>query len=201
MIGGARVYWVQSGMGSGGTSGSQATVTEAIEALHPEFVIAVGIAFGVDESKQSIGEILVSQQLQPYELQRVGSEQILRADKPSAPVRIYDRFRSAALDWTEADVDFGVLLSGEKLVDDVDYRGSLISLSPEAIGGEMEGAGVYAAAARAKVDWIVIKAICDWADGHKALDKAARQEKAARNAARFVLHAINQGGFAPGRGR
>jgi nucleoside phosphorylase len=53
-------------------------------------------------------------------------------------------------------------LSGEKLIDDVEYN-----QFPQAIGGEMEGYGVAAAADRAKVEWILAKAICDWGDGEK----------------------------------
>jgi len=59
----------------------------------------------------------------------------------------------------------------------------------------MEGAGVYAAAADLKKDWIIVKAICDWADGNKDLDKAARQRAAASNSASFVIHAIVNGGL------
>jgi hypothetical protein len=60
----------------------------------------------------------------------------------------------------------------------------------------MEGAGLYAVAQREKVDWILVKAICDYADGNKGQDKDKRQQTAARNAARFVFHVLNQGGFA-----
>jgi hypothetical protein len=58
----------------------------------------------------------------------------------------------------------------------------------------MEGAGLYVACQDQKVDWILVKAICDWADGHKAQDKDARQQTAAANAAAFVLYALQ---FAP----
>jgi len=44
------------------------------------------------------------------------------------------------------------------------------------------------------VDWILVKAICDWADSNKAQDKDARQQTAAQNAAAFVLEALQ---FAP----
>jgi hypothetical protein len=36
----------------------------------------------------------------------------------------------------------------------------------------------------------VIKSICDWADGHKSDDKQARQQTAARSAARFLVAAL-----------
>jgi len=41
-----------------------------------------------------------------------------------------------------------------------------------------------AAAQRNKVDWILVKAICDWADGNKHQNKSRCQNEAAENAAR-----------------
>lgn len=59
----------------------------------------------------------------------------------------------------------------------------------------MEGAGLYAAAQRHKTDWILIKAITDWADGKKSAGEPGHQQMAARNAAAFALHVIEQGGW------
>jgi len=164
-------------------------------------IIMVGIAFGIAPERQRIGEILVSKQLLAYELQRVGtsvsSEAVVRSrgDRPSASPRLLDRFRNGEMDWTGAQVRFGLVLSGDKLVDNQDFRDKLLAMEPEAIGGEMEGAGLYAAAQRQKVDWLLVKGICDYADGNKHQDKDKRQQTAARNAARFVLHVLRQGGF------
>ena len=194
-VNGTRVFLALTEMGSGGPGASQQAVHKGIDALRPGAVFLVGIAFGVDEKKQRIGEILVSRQLQLYDLQRVGKDQmVLRGDKPHASAQLIDHFRHAELEWDEsmAPVDFGLLLSGEKLVDNHDYREQLKRFAPEAIGGEMEGAGLYVACQDAKVDWIVIKAICDWADGHKKRNKTARQQLAAGNAAAFVAHALQQ---------
>ena len=79
-------------------------------------------------------------------------------------------------------------------MDNLDFREQLRGFEPEAIGGEMEGAGLYVACQDQKVDWILVKAICDWADGHKAQDKDDHQQTAAANAAAFVLYALQ---FAP----
>jgi nucleoside phosphorylase len=187
----ARVFMALSEMGTGGVGASQQAVQKGIEALNPDAVIMVGIAFGVNEQKQAIGDILVACQLMLYDLQRIGKGQILpRGDRPHAPPRLVNCLRSADLYWEGAPVHFGLILTGEKLVDDVDYRDQLKQFEPEAIGGEMEGAGLYVACQDAKVDWILVKAICDWADGHKSQDKEARQKLAAQNAAAFVLHAL-----------
>ena len=195
VVGDTQVFLALTEMGSGGLGASQQAVQKGIEALRPGAVLLVGIAFGVDEKKQRIGDILISQQLQLYDLQRSGKGQIvLRGDKPHASARLIDHFRHADLDWdgSKARIEFGLILSGEKLVDNLDYREQLQRLVPEAIGGEMEGAGLYVACQDAKVDWIVVKAICDWADGNKKRNKTARQQLAARNAAAFVVHALQQ---------
>ena len=83
--------------------------------------------------------------------------------------------------WRGSPVRSGVILTGGKLLDNIDYREQLLKLEPEAIGGEMEGAGLYVSSHDKKVDWIVVKAICDWADGDKKKNKKARQQKAAKS--------------------
>ena len=199
IISDTNVFMVQSEMGTGGLGASMQTVQKGIDALSPAAVIMVGIAFGIDPEKQAIGDILVSEQLLLYDLQRVGTVEgtlklIPRGDRPHATPRLISQFRSADLYWDEskAKVHFGLILSGEKLVDNIDFREQLREFEPEAVGGEMEGAGVYVACQEAKVDWILVKSICDWADGHKAQDKDERQRLAAYNAASFVLHLLQQ---------
>lgn len=195
LVNGARVCLTQSEMGTGGLDGAMQSVLKGIDSLAPSAVIMVGIAFGVDEGKQAIGDVLVSENLRCYDLQRVGTHEgevqiVLRGDRPHCSAWLLNRLKSADLRWDGAPVHFGVLLTGDKLVDNFDYREQLRGFEPEAIGGEMEGAGLYAACQDKKVDWILVKAICDWADGNKAQDKGARQQCAAMNAAKFVLHAL-----------
>jgi nucleoside phosphorylase/tetratricopeptide (TPR) repeat protein len=191
------IFMMQSEMGSGGLGASQQAVQKGIDALSPSAVIMVGIAFGVNEEKQRIGDVLVSKQLMLYESQRVSKQKgrrraIPRGARADASSWLLDCFRNADLSWKGQTVHFGLILSGEKLVDDLDLRQKLLSMESEAIGGEMEGAGLYSACHDRKVDWLVIKAICDWADGNKAQDKDERQRLAAHNAASFVLHALQQ---------
>ena len=198
VVNNTKVCLTQSEMGSSGLDASLLTVTKGIESLSPKAVIMVGIAFGVNEKKQNIGDILVSKQLRLYDLQRMGTKDgkakiILRGDKPSASPMLVNLFKSFELSsWEEeAKVSFDVILSGEKLVDNIDFRQQLSEFEEEAIGGEMEGAGLYVACQNKKVDWILVKSICDWADGNKADDKKSRQKTAAHNSAQFVLEALN----------
>jgi nucleoside phosphorylase len=201
-IGGARIALTRCSMGAGGPGGPELTVAEAIGALRPTSVIMVGIAFGVNRREQRIGDVLLSTHVFDYDLERVGTDskgslaRLSRGARPEASARLLSRFRMARLPPTGLWVREGIMLSGKKLIDNVDYRDSLRSICPEAIGGEMEGGGIYAAAARSNVDWIIVKAICDWADGAKQVQMSHRQRLAARNAALAVLRTLERGGFA-----
>ncbi|QZA98205.1 hypothetical protein K3369_01000 [Pseudomonas mandelii] len=193
-LAGLDVFLAISEMGTGGTDGSQAAVRKAIEAVEPETVIMVGIAFGIDKDKFSIGDILVSKQLLLYDLQRINADSsiVLRGNKIPASSAPLNWVRNAALTWplSSPKVEPGLLLSGDKLIDNKSFRDELSNLAPDALGGEMEGAGLYVACQEANVDWILIKAICDWADGNKKKNKSANQQKAADNAADFVVHML-----------
>src|SRR2546421_420430 len=199
VIGGTRIFLVQSEMGAGGPAGASLVVYEGIKALSPSAVIMVGIAFGLIPKEQSPGDILVARQLVGYELQKIergsyGKEIIRpRGDRVQASPRLLSRLRASIFDWQEPKVQFGLVLSGDKLANHTNFRNKLLGIEPEAIGGEMEGTGVYSAAHRNKVDWILIKAICDWADEHK---EDAYQQQAAEHAARFILHVLQLGGLA-----
>jgi nucleoside phosphorylase len=178
------------------------TIASAIDELSPSAVIMVGIAFGVDRNKQTIGDVLISTHIWPYEPQRIGTapdggqNRIPRGSRVPASSRLLSLFRHMELGWQKSGVHFGLMISGEKLIDNIDFLDGLRSREPEAIGGEMEGAGLYSAASRRKVDWILAKAICDWADGKKRENKEKNQLLAAHNAAEFALDAVAEGSSA-----
>jgi nucleoside phosphorylase len=194
MHGEVPIFMVQSEMGTATPSGSLLTVRQAIQDLQPQAVIMCGICFGLQPRQQSLGDILISKQIQYYEPQKVDLKKgnIPRGDRTMASERLLDHFHSGDIEWNGAKTHFGLILSGEKVVNDPDFRKKLMEIEPEAIGGEMEGAGLYAAARETKVDWILVKSICDWADGTK---NSSAQSLAARNAAQFVLHIIQLGGW------
>jgi nucleoside phosphorylase len=131
-----RVWLVQSEMGAAGLGAAQQTVQKGIETLAPSAVVMVGIAFGVNPDKQQIGDILVASKLMLYEPQRVGVEVTRpRGTRADCSPRLLDRCRSAELYWDGATVRFGLVLTGEKLVDNLAFRQDLLTFEPEAIGG------------------------------------------------------------------
>ena len=201
-LGGARTFLVRSEMGAGGGGGSLLTIDTAIRNLSPRAVIMLGVAFGLKPEMHHIGDVLVASKLMLYDLQRIGTASDgsyvvrPRGERVAPSAALLGRCHAGRDSWRSAPVRVGLILSGEKLVDHINFREQLRQLEPEAIGGEMEGAGLYAAAQHHKIDWILVKAITDWADGKKGLGEEGHQELAARNAAAFVLHVIEQGGWA-----
>lgn len=199
VIGGAQVFAVRSEMGSDTIGGSLLTVKDAILEVKPSAVIMVGIAFGVNPKKQKISDILVAKQLLAYDPQRVGTTEtgapktILRGDKLPCSTKLLDCFRTTRLRWKKVEVSFGLMLSGQKLIDNIGFRDQLLAMAEEAIGGEMEGAGLYVACQQSKIDGILVKAICDWADGEKGVGKEQNQKTAAQNAAEFVIATLASG--------
>ncbi|GCF08429.1 phosphorylase family protein [Dictyobacter arantiisoli] len=201
MINGARVFLLQTEMGAIGPGGSTLTIEEGIRMLHPSSIIMVGIAFGLRPDKQQLGTILVAHKIRLYDQQRVGTDPqnpaqeviIPRGDRPSTSTFLINRFKSAQLSWKGARVETGLLFSGEKLVDNQALCARLRQIEPEALGGEMEGSGLYSVAQRYKINWMLVKAICDWGDGNKGNQhKEQDQLLAARNAAQFTLHTLQK---------
>lgn len=202
----SKVMLIRSGMGSGGVNGSQVNLDLAIRDLSPKAVVGVGIAFGADKKSQKIGTVLVSSQLILYEMQKITTEGtktkiILRGDRPSSSPKLLKAFQDSKFSWPEYKtfgVHVGPLLTGEKLVDNEQFLGDLLASSDgEAVGGEMEGGGIYVAThsaamngnAEYPVHWIVVKSVCDWGF-KKAEKKATSQRIAASSAASFVKHML-----------
>ncbi|BCB86329.1 5'-methylthioadenosine/S-adenosylhomocysteine nucleosidase family protein [Phytohabitans suffuscus] len=199
-VGNAVVAHVRSGMGSTGQGGSTLTTIDAIRDLHPGAVLGVGVAFGIDPDQQPIGQLLLSERLTEYERAKIGvgtSGQTIvlqRGASAEASPRLVGRFRDARLSGLGIEVQAGEILSGEKLIDNPGFKSALMERFPEAIGGEMEGAGVQAASGREGTEWLVVKAVCDYAQ-EKEVDRTARQKLAASRAARAVLRVLEQGGL------
>lgn len=191
-------------MGSSGATASIVTTLDAINDWNPTAVLMVGIAFGANK-KQKIGDVLISEEVVNYEPQRVGKKEIVARGKHGrASTLLVDRFKSLkgwqhevepsrtdtfffgliknTVNARYANQYFGLVLSGEKLVDNERFKAAMLKKEPMAIGGEMEGAGVFAACDQRVNDWIIVKSICDYADGNKKKDKEKFQDQAIRSA-------------------
>ena len=180
-------------MGSIGPSSAILATEHALKAWRPRAVVMVGIAFGANANKQRIADVLVATEIISYEPQRVGRTVSFRGQNIPTTPTLLNRFENA-LDWTFKRPDGtkcnhlnGPILSGEKLVNDVSFKQSLLDHYPQAIGGEMEGVGLGAVSLRNGVPWILVKGICDWADGRKGDKHQPLAAAAAASLAHFVL--------------
>lgn len=174
-FGSYNIVHFQCGMGTTGRDASTLSTYISIQYWRPAAVIMIGIAFGGVPNKQKLGDVLVSEMISSYESARVGDVTIPRGPTSLAGAVLLDRFRNM-IDWEypipnseNSKKIMGEILSGDKLVDNLEFKAQLFNMFPNAIGGEMEGAGIYAATTRAKIqEWIVVKGICDWGDGEKS---------------------------------
>ncbi len=144
--------------------GSVQSALSSCDAFHfwkPKIAILCGIGYGLDKKNQDFGDVLVSEHIVPYEVERVGKKNIPRGEPiPSSPI-LLNRFKHVR-SWNH-QIIFGQILSGEKLLDNKKIRKELINKFPNAKGGDMEGAGFSLAAFRRGIHWIMVKGICDFA--------------------------------------
>lgn len=70
-------------MGAQSRGGSLHSITSSINLLSPKFVLMIGIAFGINEEKQNIGDVLISESTF-YDSKRVGANFEIQRGKTSA---------------------------------------------------------------------------------------------------------------------
>lgn len=188
-------------MGSLNPGGSTLTIAAALKEWPSiKAVIMMGICFGVDEGKQQIGDVIVSSAIKNYETRRIGEkEEIPRGNTYTSDKCLCNAFNNLKLSWQNIGIDnkeknltTGLYISGEQLVDNKEVRDKLLSETPEAKAGEMEGNGLVAACVSERIAWILVKAICDFADGKKGEDKKNRQAIAAASSASCCTAVLGQ---------
>ena len=184
-------------MGSISPGGSAQVVRTCIELWKPKAAIQLGVCFAKSK-KFAPGDVVVSEKLFFYEDMRIGTEEIWRGSKPDADSRLVSCFFHASQEWefrrpddSTVNVHIGPVISGQKLVDDVEFKRDLFFIAGDAIAGEMEGAGLYSSAS-SKIPWIVVKGVSDWGDGKKHKDY---QLLAAVTAVSLVKIALNRISF------
>lgn len=182
-------------MGTIGAGAATLAAEQALRIWRPRAAFMIGIAFGKDSVKQHIGQVLVASAIIPYEPRRVGSQTVARGIAMPSDATIQNRFENA-LGWNftlpngeRCKAEIGQLLSGNQLIDDEPMKKNLFAEFPAAIGGEMEGAGFYAAAVQHRVPALLLKGICDWGDGKK---HKAHQPLAAAASVSFLNFVLSQ---------
>lgn len=175
-------------------------------------VVMVGIAFGMyneesDLVKQKFGDVLVAEKIFPYENQRLNpnGDAKYRGKEHFSDKNLVDAFAVIGRMWHEdnycgeqTSINIVPILTGEKLVDNLEWRNELKQKYPDYKGGEMEGMGIASSSEQAQKPWILVKSICDFADGKKGSTpdeealKVFKQKTAALLAAKACQQALLQ---------
>jgi nucleoside phosphorylase len=189
-----------SHMGAMAEGASILTVTNTlIDWPSISMAIMVGICFGVDNIGQKIGDVLISDSIIPYNIRKVGKNNETPRGNPLQSDRIIcNAFRGLKQTWEfinngygKSDIDICPMLSGEELIDNITRRNQLIAENPTVRGGDMEGFGLATACNNRNIPWLLVKGICDFADGNKGKDKLERQQCGAVSAIECCKAALN----------
>lgn len=164
-----KLVHLRTNAGSLGVNSAGMMLPHLLNELNVKYLVSAGICFGLKPEKngqeyQKLGDVLFSTAIEDYETQRVGEEKIKRGEKLPASHGLLQAVRIARdqTDQTDFSIYEGLILSGQKLVDNEKLVDELRNNFPEAIGGEMEGNAVAAASLYKGRNWILIKGICDW---------------------------------------
>lgn len=197
-------------IGSHSADGSAFTCHRARAETGAASVIGVGIAFGISEEKQRVGDVIVSSSIFLYEDCTV-KETDAAGFRRNYPARAkvlasepwVDRFHALRRSgWKppsghDEGMHVGTILAGSTRIESATYRDDLATRVPKSddrvVGGEMEAAGI-AAACREPAQWVVVKGISDF--GTVESRKAIKDTRvvAARAAAECVLDALERAG-------
>lgn len=173
-------------------------VSQLVQKLHPVAVIMVGIAFGTDEKRQKIGDVLISDKILPYDSQKLLEDRTEYKETPKEvgfqllnAFREYREWVYYLSDSEKSTVYIGAMLTGSRLINNYKYRNQLIDDFSEQkpIGGEMEGQGIYSMCRiHGVTEWIIIKGICDWGYNKNNPNKSKNQIIAANAAVDYCFY-------------
>ncbi|MEX1223872.1 MAG: nucleoside phosphorylase-like protein [Pirellulales bacterium] len=199
-------------MGSIGLLGTAARGIRLRRATGAQSIVQLGMAFGIDSSKQNAGDVLISTSIIPYDnrdvkparrswmhRQMCGDAYITdyhQAVREQARPALVELFRRESVRGVRRfNVYMGALLSGAARIHCHTFRDELVRGVPPGedpiIGGEMEGVGLLAASiATDDPIWCIVKGISDFADEGRDSVIEANRPIACRNAAEFLLAAL-----------
>lgn len=189
-IGGHKIVHIQPQDTSSFTpNGSCRALISAFRRFHPKLVVSLGVAFGIDEKKHHLGDVLISEKLCAYDAKNKRTNGKIKLDEKGfyqtdsslmcawKNLLSYSRFpgtsdsKSRPFDWY-----CGLMLSGGTVLSDSAEKKRLLKAienrgHKNCIGGEMEGNGMYFTCAEENIPCVVIKGICDWGEEKNGWDK------------------------------
>ena len=180
---------IQTGMGSNDVYGSWYETKKALKNLpHLRYIFAVGVCGGV-KHKVKMGEVIVSKAIWGYsELKMTEPRWISRSDCVNLENTNFFHFLSQTAH-LPTNTKCGTMISGPWLIKSVAIQDDLSKICQEGIAFEMEGDGIVKACRKTKIEYSVVKGVCDFGDLDKNDDW---QPQAATNAAKSLCEVMTK---------
>ena len=185
-----------------GADPTRQQLTEIQKIIKAPYVIAIGICYGLDPDKSNLGDIIIGKSIHDIShthakskgkgtkfihKQRYFGKELCGIFKQHDTYRVTPK--ATVTIHREPD---DCLVTETTRVTDPERKKNILDQLPNALGGEMEAAGIFQAAEEGvhKFDeWIVVKAIADWGDEKKPECKPWKKFSAVA-AAKYVEHQL-----------
>ena len=152
--------------------------------LKPSVVIIPGLAFGLNNELQKIGDIVLSEVVTPYSIEG-GPDFNINADSYYyADEILLDRFSNSTWKFylgrgRYSNIHTGNLVSSKNYPPNLNYRNKLNNCFDNALAGELEGCGLSHVLKEKGIKFITVKSICEWLDTEKNIGVKRKSAKAA----------------------
>lgn len=144
------------------------------EYLYPSAIISFGICYGVNQSKEQLGDVVLSRKIYPYFIGvKINGEELKVSDDNS--LMINDKLNLAlnnlCVNNKFLGLDFKVFfknyITGEAVVSSKKWRRKFTEITTQEIyAGDMEGYGLFKECNSSKksIPCFILKSICDWGE-------------------------------------
>lgn len=171
-----------------------------LEVFDLDIVVNLGLAAGVDSSKQALGDIVVAEKIRYYESGKMKSD-VFEAAPEYSNVRSHFVSALQEAEWLHwplgvsltgqpRKVSFGTIASGDKVIANSEFVRTLLKQDRKTVGIEMESYGIAAALFGRKEKFLLIRGISDFADESKSDDGRL---SAMEGAVRFFDQSLRHG--------
>lgn len=174
-------------------------INNAAKLFKPNYICLIGICYGLNILKHSIGSVFISDSITTFRLnfrdQKDSDDVAFEAEEEYAQMPSNDMMQTikSKLLYTStysilsnsgrptiALNHIGKFLSSNSLMSSCKVKKAILNAygntKPQPLGGEMEGAGIlksYIVEEEKTQKWVIIKSICDWGEKKNALSEDA----------------------------
>ena len=155
--------------------------------LYPTVIISLGICFGINEQKQTLGDTVISEKIYPY-FMGVKYDESGRFITDNNMFRLQSvlrrKIKSEIIDTNilnnlNFNTYFGNYITGEAVISNKEIRDHFAqSTNQKASDGDMEGYGLFKECCGGNfvIPCVIIKSICDWGVMKNIIDRSSFDE-------------------------